>query len=84
MVEPSHEEVALANVFDAIAMVDYHVATANADEKTAKKIKLPKPYPRRWLHQSQQDDSDKRVAKLEDARRRRQERAQAIARGLIV
>ncbi|MFE6126812.1 hypothetical protein ACFQ6Q_00845 [Streptomyces sp. NPDC056437] len=84
IVEPSHEEVLLADLFDAVSDLDYHFCTANADEKNAKKIKPRKPYPRRWLKRVDEDKGEKRVTKLEDARRRRRERQQAIAQGLIV
>jgi hypothetical protein len=83
VVEPSHEEVALADVFDALTTLDYHFVSANTDEKKAGQVKPPKPYPRRWLQQAEDGKTEKRTAKLEDARRRRQEREQAIAEGRI-
>jgi hypothetical protein len=84
IVEPSHEEVVLADVFDALAALDYHFCVANADEKKARQIKPPKPYPRRWLQQADGGEKgEKRAARLEDARRRKREREQAIATGLI-
>lgn len=83
-VEPSNETVLMADVFDAISVLDYHLVVANTDENKAKAVKLPKPYPRWWLKQAKQDSGEARVAKLEDARRRRRERQQAIDHGLIV
>lgn len=82
-VEPSHEEVVLADVFDALTNLDYHFVSANTDEKKARQVKPPKPYPRRWLAQATEDKSTRRAAKVQDARRRRRERRQAIEAGLI-
>lgn len=79
-VEPSHEVAVLADVFDAVSYLDYHFVSANTDEK---KPKPPKPYPRWWVQSKKADQSEKRVAKLDDARRRKRERQQAIAQGLI-
>lgn len=83
IVEPSHEEVVLADMFDALAALDHHFCVANADEKKARQIKPPRPYPRRWLQQADETKGEKRTAKLEDARRRRRERQRAIDTGLI-
>jgi hypothetical protein len=83
-IEPSQEVVVLADVFDAISVLDYHLVSANSDEKKAKQLKPPKPYPRWWLKTQEPDRAEQRVARLEDARRRKRERAQAIAQGLIV
>lgn len=84
IVEPSHEEVLLADLFDALTILDYHFCSANTDEKKVRLIKMPKPYRRRWLGQADDSgNSEKRAAKLEDARRRRKERQRAIDSGLI-
>lgn len=83
VVEPSHEEVILADVFDALTSLDYHFCSANSDEKKARPIRPPQPYPRRWLQKADDDKGEKRATKLEDARRRRRERQHAIDTGLI-
>lgn len=83
VVDPSHEEVVLADVFDALTAIDYHLVAANTDEKKARQIKPPKPYPRRWLQQADVGKGERRAAKLDEARRRRRERQQAIEAGLI-
>ncbi|MFI1928358.1 hypothetical protein [Streptomyces sp. NPDC020377] len=83
VVEPSHVEVVLADVFDALTTLDYHFVSANTDEKKARQVKPPKPYPRRWLAQAAEDKGEKRAAKIQDARRRRKERQRAIDTGLI-
>lgn len=83
VVDPSHEEVVLADVFDALTTLDYHFVSANADEKKARQIKPPKPYPRRWLQQDGDRKAEQRSTRLEDARRRRRERQRAIDSGLI-
>lgn len=82
-VEPTQEALILADVFDALSASDYHFVSANADPKKAPP-KPPKPYPRWWLKStSSPDASERRVAKLDDARRRKRERQEAIAQGLI-
>jgi hypothetical protein len=83
IVEPSHEEISLADLFDAVTVLDYHLVSANTDEKKVKQIKPPKPYPRRWLQQAEDGKAEKRAAKFEEARRRKRERQQAIAAGRI-
>lgn len=85
-VEPSDETVVLADLFDAMSTFDWHFVTANSDENKPKP-KRPKPYPRWWIDgagagQAKQSSSQ-RVARLEDARRRKREREQAIAEGRI-
>lgn len=84
-VEPTQEAVILADLFDAITIQDWHFVTANADDKKAKP-KPPKPYPRWWQLDGTRETkrSEQRVAKLDDARRRKRERQQAIAEGRIV
>jgi hypothetical protein len=72
----------LADLFDAISTLDWHFALANTDDKKPKP-KQPKPYPRWWAKQGRQKNSPERIAKLEDARRRKKEREQAIAEGRI-
>lgn len=83
VVEPSHVEVMLADVFDALTTLDYHFVSANTDEKKARQVKPPKPYPRRWLQQADSGKSEQRAAKLDEARHRRRERQRAIDTGLI-
>lgn len=81
--EPTGQEVLLADVFDAVTIFDWHFSSANAEPKKPKP-KKPKPYPRWWVTQSRaKKNSPERVAKLEDARRRKREREQAIAEGRI-
>lgn len=80
--EPTGEQVMLADLFDAVALLDWHFVLANAEEKKAKP-KRPKPYPRWWQQQPKRRKSPQRIAKLEDARRRKREREQAIAEGRI-
>lgn len=82
VLEPTGEQVILADLFDAVALNDWHFALANTDEKKAKP-KRPKPYPRWWAPQAGRKDSPQRLAKLEDARRRKRERERAIAEGRI-
>lgn len=81
-VEPTQEALILADVFDALSASDYHFVSANADPKKPPP-KPPKPYPRWWMRTSSPDTSERRVAKLDDARRRKRERQEAIAQGLI-
>ena len=80
--EPTGEQLLLADLFDAVTLHDWHFAVANTEEKKPKP-KKPKPYPRWWLRQSRPKHSPQRVAKLEDARRRKRQREQAIAEGRI-
>jgi hypothetical protein len=85
LVEPSPETVVLADVFDAITIHDWHFAAVNTDDKKPSP-KRPKPYPRWWTAgtaKTKPAQSSQRVARIEDARRRRRERAQAIAEGRI-
>lgn len=63
--------------------VDWHIVASNVDKK-ANLPKIPKPYPRWWLAASKaKGKGSDRVARLEAARARRRERAEAIAAGLI-
>lgn len=80
--EPTGEQVLLADLFDAVTTHDWHFALANSEEKKAKP-RQPKPYPRWWVRHVRAKDSARRMAKLEDARRRKREREQAIAEGRI-
>ena len=86
-VEPTPEAVILADVFDAVTIHDWHFSYANTDEKKPKP-KPPKPYPRWWLlgngAAQKPSVSPQRVAKIEDARRRKRAREKAIAEGRIV
>ncbi|MFD8919462.1 hypothetical protein ACFV0Y_16785 [Streptomyces sp. NPDC059569] len=79
--EPNGEQIILADVFDAVSLLDWHYVTANSDPKKPKP-KKPKKYPRWWENQKPKDKPE-RVARLEDARRRKREREQAIAEGRI-
>lgn len=81
VLEPTGEQVILADLFDAVTIQDWHFALANSDEKKAKP-KKPKPYPRWWI-QHKPRHSEQRVAKIEDARRRKRAREKAIAEGCI-
>ncbi|MEV7364243.1 hypothetical protein ACWENS_10740 [Streptomyces sp. NPDC004532] len=80
--EPTPEAALLADLFDAVTILDWHFVSANADDKKPKP-KKPKPYPRWWVKQARPKNSPQRLAKLEDARRRKREREQAIAEGRI-
>lgn len=80
--EPTGEQVLLADVFDILQHVDWHVQAANV-EKESKLPAKPKPYPRWWLADAGRKSSSERVAKLDAARQRRQQRAKAIAEGRI-
>lgn len=85
LVEPTGEEILLADLFDAISVADWHFVTANSDEKKPKP-KAPKRYPRWWEKPGQQKaskGSPERVARIEDARRRQRERRDAIRSGAI-
>lgn len=79
--EATGEQVLLADVFDAVTILDWHFSTANGDPKKAQP-KKPKRYPR-WWEQKKPQNSPQRVAKIEDARRRKKLREQAIAEGRI-
>ncbi|WP_331445869.1 hypothetical protein [Streptomyces xanthochromogenes] len=82
-VEPTGEQVLLADLFDMTQHVDWHIQAANA----TKKSELPpqaKPYPRWWeTDKRRRQHSPQRRARLEDARRRSQERQRAIAEGRL-
>lgn len=81
--EPTPEAVLLADVFDMLQNVDWHIVAANVDKKTSLP-KTPKPYPRWWLKASRSNaNGGDRVARLEAARTRRRQRAEAIAAGAI-
>jgi len=80
--EPTGEQVILADIFDAVTTQDWHFALAHTDEKKPKP-RQPKPYRRWWLSQPDRKNHPERIAKLEDARRRKREREQAIAEGRL-
>ncbi|MGK5729729.1 hypothetical protein [Streptomyces sp. URMC 124] len=81
--EPTGEQVLLADVFDMVAHLDWHVQ-ATAVTKKSDLPKKPKPYPRWWdTAPSRPKLSPARTARLDDARRRREERRRAIADGRI-
>ena len=87
VLEPTQEAVVLADIFDAISIQDWHFVSANAEENKPKP-KRPKPYPRWWIDgagsgRAKPQPAAQRVARLEDARRRKREREQAIAEGRI-
>lgn len=75
------EQVILADLFDALSIHDWHFSSANSDPKKAQP-KRPRKYPR-WWEQKKPRHSPQRVAKIADARRRKQEREKAIAEGRI-
>lgn len=79
--DASGEQVLLADLFDAVSVLDWHFSLANSDPKKPEP-KKPQPYPRWWVKQNS-ERSERRVAKLEDARRRKREREKAIAEGRI-
>lgn len=81
VLEATGEQIILADLFDAVSILDWHFSTANTDDKKPKP-KRPKKYPR-WWEQQKPRHSPQRVAKLEDARRRKRAREQAIAEGRI-
>lgn len=80
--EPTPEAVLLADVFDMLQNVDWHVQASNVDKK-ANLPKVPKPYPRWWLKAPAKAKSEDRIARLEAARERKRARTEAIAAGLI-
>lgn len=80
--EPTGEQILLADLFDAVSIHDWHFAMANSDEKKPKP-RQPKPYARWWVTQPRGAKSAERLAKLEDARRRKRDREKAIAEGRI-
>ncbi|MFF4848798.1 hypothetical protein [Streptomyces sp. NPDC001194] len=70
-------------MFDMLQNVDWHIVASNIDKKS-NLPKAPKPYPRWWLQSARaKADGGDRVARLEAARTRRRERAEAIAAGRI-
>ncbi|MFF5778177.1 hypothetical protein ACFY7Y_14650 [Streptomyces virginiae] len=81
--EPTPEAVLLADVFDMLQRVDWHIVATNVDKK-ANLPKTPKPYPRWWLKApAAKGKGEDRVARLEAARARKRARTEAIAAGLI-
>ncbi|WP_411102439.1 hypothetical protein [Streptomyces sp. cmx-4-9] len=81
--EPTAEAVLLADVFDMLQNVDWHIVASNIDKKS-NLPKIPRPYPRWWMKPARsKTDGSERVARLEAARERRRERAEAIAEGRI-
>lgn len=85
-VEPTGQEILLADVFDAVTSADWHFVSANTDSKKPQP-KRPKRYPRWWEKADGSDVrrklSPERVARIEDARRRKRERQDAIRAGVI-
>lgn len=81
--EPTAEAVLLADIFDMLQNLDWHIVASNIDKKS-NLPKTPKPYPRWWMKPTRSKaDGSERVARLEAARERRRERAAAIAEGRI-
>lgn len=81
--EPSAETVLLADMFDMLQHVDWHIQAMNA----AKKSDLPKkptPYPRYWdAGRRGKKHSPERLAHIKDAQRRATERRRLISQGAI-
>lgn len=81
--EPTGEQVLLADVYDAVRQLTWTLQSVNTPEKT-KAPKVPKPYPRWWLAPSKsKEDKAARADRLDAARERRRERQRAIAEGRI-
>lgn len=81
--EPSGEQILLADLYDLLQRLDWHTVAAQATKKS-ELPKKPKPYPRYWdPGHGRKRQSPERVAKLDDARRRKAERQRAIAEGRI-
>lgn len=81
VLEATGEQIILADLFDAVSILDWHFSSANSDPKKPKP-KRPKKYPR-WWERPKSRNSPQRIAKIEDARRRKREREKAIAEGRI-
>lgn len=83
--EPTGEQVLLADCFDMLQHIDWHVQASSASKKS-ELPKKPKPYPRWWrgvAARQQKRHSPQRIARIADARRRKAERDRAIAEGRI-
>lgn len=81
--EPTAETILLADVFDMLQHVDWHVQAQNA-EKKSQLPKKPKPYPRWWdTGRGRKQHSPQRQARIKDAQRRAAERRRLIAEGVI-
>jgi hypothetical protein len=81
--EPTGEQVLLADVFDVLQNVDWHIVASNASKKS-ELPKRPRPYPRWWdAGPRKPQHSPQRVARIEDARRRAAARREAIEAGRI-
>ncbi|KOU41252.1 hypothetical protein ADK55_29105 [Streptomyces sp. WM4235] len=81
--EPTGEQILLADVYDAVRQLTWTLQCVNTPEK-AKEPKRPKPYPRWWLNPTKPEEAKAaRVDRLDAARERRRERQQAIAEGRI-
>lgn len=81
--EPSPETVLLADVFDMLQHVDWHIQ-AKGVEKKSDLPRPPKPYPRWWETGTRRaKNTPQRRARLEDARRREARRQQQIANGQL-
>lgn len=81
--EPTPEVVLLADVFDMLQHIDWHIVASNVLKKSDLP-KKPKPYSRWWEDgKPQRQHSPQRVARIEDARRRAAERRRQIDQGKI-
>lgn len=80
--EPTAETILLADCFDMLQNVDWHVQAANVT-KRSDLPKRPKPYPRWWIRQAASRHSPERAARIADARRRKRDRERAIAQGRL-
>lgn len=81
--EPTGEQMLLADVYDMLGHVDWHVQTANAT-KDSKLPKPPKPYPRWWVAEASAKPTDeKRLARIENARQRARDRKRQLEQGAV-
>ena len=83
--EPSGEQVLLADCFDMLQHIDWHIQASNVSKKS-ELPKKPKPYPRWWetgKRPAKKPNSPQRVARIEDARKRAAARQRLIDKGQI-
>lgn len=82
--EPTGEQVLLADCFDMLQHIDWHVQATNVSKKS-ELPKKPKPYPRWWQDKQRRAKrhSPQRATRIADARKRAAARQRAIAEGRI-